>query len=605
MNVVFKFIFLLFVGMSSELYAYIQNRTQADHLVQWPSDVSLIDIFVNGVNSQGISTSSVVTIATNSVNQWDSKSRMGLRTNTTAGSNQINLNELYFSTDPSIFNGTGVVGLTQVFYKNNTGQIVEADILINDSFPFSTDVTKLNFIGNVITHELGHFLGLGHSSVIGSSMFYSLSRGQSQISDDDKSGIYSLYPNGNSTKSKLSGKIVGGSSLIAVFGAHVEAISQKTGKVAGATISDTDGTFVINGLERNDSFFIYTSPLVLMGLPARYNNARFNFCHSSSKYRGSFFQSCGSSSEGFPQAIKLTAAETNIGNITIRCSLDVPIDYIQNKNADPAIFDLQAFTPRGVGNSFVGFFSSQDLSNSTTDRFKIDLSNTDWDAISASGNLKLEVKISNQNFYSAYKATLTVKSGTGTNYASAAYTVEPDGWLNLDTTIRANITRGGTSANVFEIMVKPESMIFPNFPADLTESDQPKSKEDYFPVYSSFEDSMSLYLLTTTIVKDNGDGTFTQVASRIDQMSDNSKCPDANNTYSLTDYSVKRNSTSDSNAVKKSKDGLLACGTVDLDNNSGGGPFGFFVGLILSLILGTLFSTIFKNIRLKLDSKIV
>ncbi len=558
--------------------AYVQNRTANDSLVHWSSGLSVLDLFVNATNTQGLSQNSVQTIATNSIAEWDGKSRMTLRKNQTAGTNQNGLNEIYFSTDPSVFNGSGVVGVTQVYYKNNTGEILEADILLNDNFTFSTLVTNTNYIGNVITHEIGHFLGLGHSQVMGSSMFYALSRGQSQLASDDKAGVYSIYPNGNSTKGALSGKIVGGKSLTAVFGAHVEAISLKTGQIAGSNISDYDGSFVIDGLDRNDQYYLYTTPIALVGLPNKYSKVRYDFCNGSKAYRGSFFQKCGSSGEGYPQAVSLNSSSLNVGNITIRCGLDVPVDYMRNKSITPAAFDIQSNVVSGLGNSFVGFFSNQEMGQTgIADYFRMDLSGvTNWSSIS-SGNLFVEFRILNQSFYSPFKANVSVKRNSGVTNAPSKYIQESDGWLNLETVMRIPISGSDPSDNNFEITVTPESMEFPDFPNGL-----PNTKVDYFPAFSYFEDSLHFYLVSASIVKDNGNSTYTLVSSKAQTLTDNSQCTDASNTYALTDFTTK--GTSSSSSARKKDDGI-ACGTVDFSGNSGSGPGGFMIGLILSLIL--------------------
>ena len=589
----FLVLFLTVSLFSLRVDAYVQNRTTGDSLVHWTTGVSLIDVFVNSTNNQNLDPTTVQTIAENSVLQWDGKSRMSLRKNATAGTNQTNLNEIYFSTDASVFNGTGVVGLTQVYYKNNTGEIIEADILLNDNFTFSTNVNESNYLGNVITHEMGHFLGLGHSQVPGSSMFYALSRGQNQIADDDKAGVYSVYPNGDSTKGSISGKMIGGKSLIAVFGVHVEAISLKTGKIAGSNISDYDGTFTIDGLDRNDKYYIYTTPIAQVGLPSKYANAHYDFCDTSKKYRGSFFQQCGAAGEGFPQAVSLNSSSLNVGNVTIRCGLDVPVDYMQSKNITPAAFDIQTPVLSGVGNSFTGFFSAQEMGQGgVSDYFRIDLSNVNWSSVSSSGSLYLELRVLNQSFYSPFKANVSVSGDLGVTNVSPKYQQESDGWLNLETVVRIPINGAISSDNNFEVAITPEPMDSSSLPSGL-----PFTKADYFPAGSYFEDSLYFYLVSASIVKDNGNSTYSLVSSKNQQLSDNTQCPDANNTYALTDFTTKR-STASSGARKKD-DGIFSCGTVDLQGGSGGGPGGFFIGLILSLILGNLTSSIIKQNRPK------
>ena len=578
------FFAILFICFSSA-DAYVINRTSSDSLVHWPPAVSLVDIYVNPSNSQGIPDSTVHSIVANSIAEWNGKSRMTLRKNSTSGANQDGVNEIFFSSDPNVFNGSGVVGVTQVLFKNGNGEILEADILINSIFNFNNDINSINYLGNVITHEVGHLLGLGHGQVAGSTMLYALSRGQNQVVDDDVAGLYALYPTGSSLKGSLTGKVVGGSSLIGVFGAHVQAISLSTGNVAGATISDTDGSFTISGLKKNDQYYIYTNPIAQVGLPSKYNSVRYDFCSGSKKYRGSFFQACGASYEGHPQAVKLNSSSVSVGKVSIRCGFDVPPEYMQSKNVTPAEFDLQENVISGVGNSFAGYFSLQELAMSEIDYFKMDYSNIDWATIAPTGNLYVELKVINQALYSPFKAVVGVKRDSMNYVIGPQYVQEADGWINLETVTRIPINRAVPSDNNFEISVTPKQIETPT--ASL-----PFVKTDYFPASGYFEDSLTFYLVSASIVKDNGDSTFSLVSSKSEQLSDNSQCPDANNTYALSSYAVKGALISKG---KRSDDDGIACGTVDMTSGPGSGAGGFFIGLIFSLILCSLTSSIIRN----------
>lgn len=577
MNKVEKYLFfLIFVCQLQTAGAYVLSQTKNGTSVHWPAASTVLDLYVNSQNGQSLDDNTIQTIAASSLAQWNDIGNVTLRKNVTLNKGQEEFNEIYFSTDPHVFSGSGVIGITQVGFQETTGEIVEADILLNDNFTFSTTPSDPSYLGNVITHEAGHFLGLGHGQVVGSTMFYSLTRGQYQVNDDDKAGLYSLYPNGNVNVGALTGTIIGGKNLTPVFGAHVQAISVKSGKVMASTISEMNGRFRIDGLPQSDQYVIYTSPIKQIGLPTNYANVRSDFCESSTKYRGSFYQSCGASSEGFPQAIRLNSGLIEVGKVTIRCGLDSPPEYLQNKGAVSSQFDVNTYSQSGLGGSFVGFFSNAEMTDGTAnDKFRINLSSiSDWDTVSTSTSLYVHLKISNQAFYSPFKANVSVTRSGVTTAVLPYYKQNSDGWMNIETDTYISINRAIPSDNDFTIHVIPEDMRSA-VPAGI-----PYSRTDYFPVMDEFVDSLYFYLATADIVKKNGDGTYTQVSSRSDVLSDNTTCPDAINTYALTNYSA--NGTASSSDRKKSAAG---CGTVDMDNGASGGPGGFFVGLIFSFLI--------------------
>jgi hypothetical protein len=577
-KIYFTFFFIL---TSFEVMAYVHNQTRSGTPIHWDlSSGTQVEIFVNATNSIGLTPTQIQNISLSSANTWNDHSGISIRKNETAGTNQEGLNEVYFSSDPSVFNGLGVLGVTLVSFNQSNGQILEADVLINDGYPFTTTKTEQNFLGNVLSHEFGHLLGLGHGQVIGSTMFYALARGQSDISDDDAAGLYSVYPDSNALLGSVTGKIIGGKNLLAVFGAHVQAISVKTGKVLGSTLSNYDGTFQIDGLARDDQYYIYTSPIEKKGLPDNYSNVQNDFCESSVPYRGSFYQSCSSSSEGFPQAVSLplAASSVNVGNITIRCGLDTPPSYLQYRHTTPATFQMSSNFSSGVGGSFVGYFSNSDVNHSTKDYFRLNLDSIDWSQFSSTDDLYLEVKVLNQIFYSIYKTNLSVKrSLSGIESVPTQYIEASDGWVNIDSIGRFQINRSNSSDNNFEIRVTPHAPEIPDFNPGI-----PFTRSDIFPVYSDFGDNLYFYLVLATIVKVNNDGSYTQVSSKTYTISDNSTCPDAVNTYSVARYGATGSSSSDSNSNSLRQN--LTCGTVeDINSNgSGGGPGSFFAGLILS-----------------------
>jgi hypothetical protein len=91
--------------------------------------------------------------------------------------------------------------VTRVFYEQN-GAITEADIALNPTQLFSTDKTPGTFdLEAVLTHEIGHLLGLSHAVDASSVMFEGVPRigaamsggGMVNLSADDRIKIQSLY----------------------------------------------------------------------------------------------------------------------------------------------------------------------------------------------------------------------------------------------------------------------------------------------------------------------------------------------------------------------------------------------------------------------------
>lgn len=96
--------------------------------------------------------------------------------------------------------------VTTVVYSTETGVIVDADIDLNghDFFWTSTDdATKsATDIQNILTHEIGHLLGLTHSSNQGATMYESTHQSELEkrtLHADDQLGVCTIYPFGDTT----------------------------------------------------------------------------------------------------------------------------------------------------------------------------------------------------------------------------------------------------------------------------------------------------------------------------------------------------------------------------------------------------------------------
>lgn len=149
---------------------------------------------------------------------------------------------------------------TRIFF-NRRGTITEADIVLNPYSQFSTDGTPGMFdLEATLTHEIGHLLGLEHSTVVGATMFehqgkngvYSLPNTSARsLAEDDISGVRAIYgaptPDENCCGT-ISGKI-SLSSGRAANDYQIWAEDVVSGRVSAATLTYGGGKFKIEGLK--------------------------------------------------------------------------------------------------------------------------------------------------------------------------------------------------------------------------------------------------------------------------------------------------------------------------------------------------------------------
>jgi hypothetical protein len=163
-----------------------------------------------------------------------------------------------------------VLGSTGFTIDITTGEIVEADIFLNSAFLWSTsaagDPARFD-LESVVLHEIGHFLGLGHSALgetqllgpdsrrvlaSGSVMFpIAFGRGNTldrTLQADDIAGVSSVYPDGDvaTRTGTAKGRVLKNGR--GVFGAHVVAFNVQTGRLIGGFTLNASGEFAIGGL---------------------------------------------------------------------------------------------------------------------------------------------------------------------------------------------------------------------------------------------------------------------------------------------------------------------------------------------------------------------
>lgn len=552
--------FLLSLLFSLEALAYQSSLTSGSKGLTWPN--STINLMILPANDD-LTSGTATNIIQQSIAEWNGQTSTQIVPTNSA------LSEVSFKDDFSIY-GPGVIGVTELTYTSG-GSIQQAKVYLNDqNYEFKSTPglhsTGEVYLGDVVTHELGHLLGLSHSEVLDATMFYAAFPGQSTLSPDDKAGVKSKY---GSSYGTISGVVQGGDD-VGILGVHVVAFSRLTGKAIG-TISDQTGAFSLKGLDLNDSYYLYTGPLKnLSALPGQFANVQTDYCPAS--YVGGFFDACGKENEGSPQAVTLTPSSPakNVGAVTIHCSLKSNEDYNLEKiqtTFDPVtIFDY-AQEPR-YEKAFVGHF----LTKNTTswlpyDHLVIDL--TDYTGASSSQKY-LRLNFIARQFGNLLEYEMIVRrngSTVGTysiSYSGVTqtYSTDMNAYLPLDT-LPAN--------NLFEISIRARKLSTVLALQTFAELEQ-------------FVTNKNLpYLLISGI--ETAAGPLLDTAAL---LSDNSACLDAPFSYAVSNA---RSLASNSEVSQKDLDSPapLSCGTTggSSSGNGGNGTALMTLGFLLAILLSS------------------
>jgi Matrixin/Carboxypeptidase regulatory-like domain len=175
-----------------------------------------------------------------------------------------------------------VLAATHILTNESTGEILEADIYFNSTFPWSTLPTGeagRYDVESIALHEAGHLLGLGHSAIgetelnpgggrrviASAAVMFPIAFSAGNIEErslhpDDIAGVSDIYPDGpfRSQSGSISGRVTKNGQ--GIVGAHVVAWSQRTGVLVSSFSLGSDGAFVIAGLEP-DPYVLRVEPI--------------------------------------------------------------------------------------------------------------------------------------------------------------------------------------------------------------------------------------------------------------------------------------------------------------------------------------------------------
>ena len=200
---------------TAESHAYLRSTTSEGTEANWFTHC--VPLWLNQAGSARIPSIHVERDLLRSLQEWYDVSCAdltlvyeGLTTNTNIGfdpSVSENQNIIVFQSQENAWiHDPRAVGLTTVtMCQNDTptcaaGTIIDADIELNEVDFILTPSVATNVqmdLPNTLTHELGHFLGLDHSTDPDSTMYAEAPLRETKkrtVDEDDKAGVCELFP---------------------------------------------------------------------------------------------------------------------------------------------------------------------------------------------------------------------------------------------------------------------------------------------------------------------------------------------------------------------------------------------------------------------------
>lgn len=254
-------------------------------------------------------------------------------------------NLVSFTDDEYLF-GDGVLAITAKTLKlgasDTETKILDADIIFNPyyvkhkvwNFGIADDMANTGFfdIQSITTHEIGHILGLLHSGVHNSTMWFEIGQGidARSLEQDDRSWASYKYPKPGNNFGSISGNIkYGYDDTKPIAGAIVLAINTATRDTVHS-YSDVNGNYLVPGLSAG-SYNVYIEPLDgdVYGRPLYPRNiSLYIYCNTTNiDYPGEFYS--GTIESAAEAQDVMSAVTVNSGAVTL------DINFMTNRDITP------------------------------------------------------------------------------------------------------------------------------------------------------------------------------------------------------------------------------------------------------------------------------
>jgi YVTN family beta-propeller protein len=272
-------------------------------------------------------------------------------------------------TEPTFFNGQLV----------RPGKIVDADMIVNPTKSFRTPTAGSGVdLRSVVVHEAEHMIGLSHSAVKTSTLFFVLPQGSqaATLETEDQTLLFKAYgtPSALASASRLRGTVTDGLTSEPVPGAIVYAIDSVTGDSLACEYTLPDGSYDFVGLPNGDYFVAIhpldgTSPIGFIQ-PANINSLVYDTAETGF---GPEYWDAAESSTDDPSArtaVLVSAGTTATADLVTNIDLVAPtvVSTLPDSNATNVAYDgsiLISFSEPIESGTLKGNFGLTDSSTGT------------------------------------------------------------------------------------------------------------------------------------------------------------------------------------------------------------------------------------------------